>query len=166
MSTAVAHEINNPLETIQNLLYLIRSTEGIPASAVDLARTAAEEADRVVTISRSTLSFFRQTAAPEAAISSSEMARPTEFISGYIPGQSGLERDVFRPNRTIGIAPTRCCLIHPVGWTEASRHGATVFVGPEKPFDRGRAKRHVGAGRGRPLRRWCGDRSSLGATVP
>ncbi len=65
MSAAVAHEINNPLETIQNLLYLIRSSEGVSPDVVALARSAADEADRVVTISRSTLSFFRQTAQPE-----------------------------------------------------------------------------------------------------
>ena len=65
MSTAVTHEISNPLETIQNLLYLIRNMEGTPPEAAELARTAAEEADRVATISRSTLSFFRQTQHPE-----------------------------------------------------------------------------------------------------
>ncbi len=65
MSASVAHEINQPLEGIQNLLYLIRTTEGVSSEVVDLARKASEEADRVVTISRSTLAFFRQTNEPE-----------------------------------------------------------------------------------------------------
>jgi signal transduction histidine kinase len=65
MSTAVAHEINNPLEAIQNLLFLIRTSENVAPEVVDFARKAAEEADRIVTISRSTLSFFRQTTEPE-----------------------------------------------------------------------------------------------------
>lgn len=66
MSAVVAHEIANPLEAIQNLLYLIRRNgDGSPA-IVELTNTAAEEAARVVTISRSTLSFFRQGSAPEA----------------------------------------------------------------------------------------------------
>lgn len=65
MSTAVAHEINNPLETIQNLLYLIRTSPAASADVVGFAQSAAEEADRVATISKSTLSFFRQTAEPE-----------------------------------------------------------------------------------------------------
>jgi signal transduction histidine kinase len=64
-STAVAHEINNPLEAIQNLLFLIRTSQGVAPEVVGLARQAADEADRVVTISRSTLAFFRQTTVPE-----------------------------------------------------------------------------------------------------
>lgn len=65
MSTAVAHEINNPLEAIQNLLFLIRTSQGVAPEVIGLARQAADEADRVVTISRSTLAFFRQTTMPE-----------------------------------------------------------------------------------------------------
>jgi len=65
MSTVVAHEIANPLEAIQNLLYLIRSEPGISNEVIQLAQTAADETDRVLTISRSTLSFFRQGTEPE-----------------------------------------------------------------------------------------------------
>jgi signal transduction histidine kinase len=64
-SAVVAHEIANPLEAIQNLLYLIRSSEDVSAEVVQLAQTAADEADRVQTISRSTLSLFRQGTEPE-----------------------------------------------------------------------------------------------------
>jgi signal transduction histidine kinase len=66
MSTVVAHEIANPLEAIQNLLYLIRSSDGIPTDVRAFAETAAQESERVITISRNTLTFFRQGSAPEA----------------------------------------------------------------------------------------------------
>jgi signal transduction histidine kinase len=65
MSTVVAHEIANPLETIQNLLFLIRQSQAADPDIVQLADTAAEEAERVITISRNTLSFFRQGTVPE-----------------------------------------------------------------------------------------------------
>jgi signal transduction histidine kinase len=65
MSTVVAHEIANPLEAVQNLLYLVRSSEGVSPEVVRLAEAASDEADRVLTISRSTLSFFRQGTEPE-----------------------------------------------------------------------------------------------------
>lgn len=65
MSAVVAHEIGNPLEAIQNVLYLIRQSEAATPEIVRLTRTASEEADRVVAISRSTLSFFRQSTQPE-----------------------------------------------------------------------------------------------------
>jgi signal transduction histidine kinase len=65
MSTVLAHEISNPLEAVQNTLYLIRTTDGVRGEVDQLARMAEDEIARVMDISRSTLSFFRQTAEPE-----------------------------------------------------------------------------------------------------
>jgi signal transduction histidine kinase len=65
MSSVVAHEIANPLEAVQNLLYLIRTQEGVSPDIVKLATTANEEAANVLTLSRSALSFFRQSSEPE-----------------------------------------------------------------------------------------------------
>jgi signal transduction histidine kinase len=65
-SAAIGHEISNPLDTIQNLLYLIRTSDEATAETAHLAGLAHEEVMRVITISRSTLSFFRQTSEPEA----------------------------------------------------------------------------------------------------
>ena len=65
MSAVMTHEIGNPLEAIQNILYLIRQSEVATPEIVRLTRTASEEADRVVAISRSTLAFFRQSRQPE-----------------------------------------------------------------------------------------------------
>ncbi len=65
MSAVVSHEISNPLEAIQSLLYLIRSSGGITPEIAALAATASDETTRVITISRSTLTFFRQSDAPE-----------------------------------------------------------------------------------------------------
>ena len=65
MSAVVAHEIANPLEAVQNLLYLIRTEEGASPEIVRLAATAGDEASRVLALSRSTLSFFRQSNEPE-----------------------------------------------------------------------------------------------------
>jgi signal transduction histidine kinase len=66
MSTMVSHEIANPLETVQNLLYLIRSSDNVSNDVIALAQSAADEADRVLLISRSTLSFFRSGSEPES----------------------------------------------------------------------------------------------------
>ena len=47
MSAAVSHEINNPLESVQNLLYLIECADGLSAEARGLATQAAAEVERV-----------------------------------------------------------------------------------------------------------------------
>jgi signal transduction histidine kinase len=66
LSVTVSHEIRNPLEAIQNLQYLIQTTEGVPSEVAEFARLASEEAKRILTISEATLSFIRQSAKPEA----------------------------------------------------------------------------------------------------
>lgn len=65
LSATVAHEIANPLEAVHNLLYLIRTQDNVSASIVELAEAADKEAARVLTISRSSLSFFNQSDEPE-----------------------------------------------------------------------------------------------------
>lgn len=66
MSAVLAHEISNPLEAIQNLVYLISHSERASPEIVELALTAGSEVERVVKISRSSLAFFRHTTTPEA----------------------------------------------------------------------------------------------------
>jgi signal transduction histidine kinase len=65
LSTVIAHEIGNPLEAIQNMLYLITTDPESSSSSVELAEQAQQEVERVITISRSTLSFHRESKQPE-----------------------------------------------------------------------------------------------------
>lgn len=65
LSAMVAHEVANPLDAIQNLLYLIRNDEAATPEISRWASAAEDEASRVITISRSTLDFFRKGTQPE-----------------------------------------------------------------------------------------------------
>jgi signal transduction histidine kinase len=66
LAATIAHEINNPLEAVTNLLYLsVGMTE--PDSSLHLWLTQAdEELARVAAIVRQTLGFYRGTTAPAA----------------------------------------------------------------------------------------------------
>jgi signal transduction histidine kinase len=64
MAASIAHEVNNPLESITNLLYLLRAEPGLSQSALAYLDLAEREMERVVTITRQTLSFARETAEP------------------------------------------------------------------------------------------------------
>ncbi|MGA9718418.1 MAG: PAS domain S-box protein, partial [Acidobacteriaceae bacterium] len=63
MAAAVAHEINNPLESIINLVYLARQNTAEEAKAYQFLVTAEEELERVSHIARQTLGFYRETGA-------------------------------------------------------------------------------------------------------
>jgi len=93
MSTVVAHEISNPLEAIQNLLYLIRTSGDVPPEISAMATTAADEATRVIAITRSTLSFFRQSDAPES-IDLLTAAQSVRFLLAPILQQKSLAIDI------------------------------------------------------------------------
>jgi PAS domain S-box-containing protein len=62
MASTVAHEINNPIEAIGNILYLLRNTVELNAAARKYVDTAHEELKRVADITRLTLGMQRGTA--------------------------------------------------------------------------------------------------------
>lgn len=64
LTASIAHEINNPLASITNLLYLIGSDPDLPETVRKYLELAQGELQRVVQISRQTLTFYRETATP------------------------------------------------------------------------------------------------------
>jgi PAS domain S-box-containing protein len=59
LSATVAHEVNNPLEAVTNLLYLAISEPGLPPKAKDYLQRADQELARLASIARRTLTFVR-----------------------------------------------------------------------------------------------------------
>ncbi|MGB6131854.1 MAG: HAMP domain-containing sensor histidine kinase [Acidobacteriaceae bacterium] len=67
LAASIAHEINNPLESVINLLYLLSEEKELSDSARNYLALARRELDRVAQISRQTLNFSRETAGPARA---------------------------------------------------------------------------------------------------
>jgi PAS domain S-box-containing protein len=72
MAATIAHEINNPLEAVMNLLYLLRAKISDDEGRGFLA-TAEDELGRVAHIAKQTLGYYRENAAASPA-SLSEIA--------------------------------------------------------------------------------------------
>ena len=65
LAASIAHEINNPLESLTNLLYLAaRSSD--PEKVQEYIRVAERELRRVSAISNQTLRFHKQASSPRA----------------------------------------------------------------------------------------------------
>ncbi len=65
LASSIAHEINNPLESVTNLIYLAQGSAGNQEVKEYLA-TAEIELRRVAAITNQTLRFYRQTTNPKA----------------------------------------------------------------------------------------------------
>src|SRR5213079_482503 len=59
MAATIAHEINNPLETVTNILYLLAKNPTLDEKARAYLKVADEELRRVAQITRTTLGLYR-----------------------------------------------------------------------------------------------------------
>ncbi len=66
LAASIAHEINNPLEAVTNLLYLLHDHTSLDAEALQYAEMAQHELARVSQITQQTLRFYRQSTQPAA----------------------------------------------------------------------------------------------------
>lgn len=64
LAATVAHEINNPLEAVCNLIYIVKNTGSLPEDTVNYLNMAEQELDRVSHITRQTLGFYRDSSEP------------------------------------------------------------------------------------------------------
>jgi PAS domain S-box-containing protein len=60
LAATVAHEINNPLEGVVNLVYLAKTAAGEPSKVMDYLNMAEEELGRIAHLTKQTLGFYRE----------------------------------------------------------------------------------------------------------
>lgn len=65
LAASLAHEINNPLASVTNALYILQNLSGLPAETTALVDTAASELARVSRIVKQSLSYYRVGTVPK-----------------------------------------------------------------------------------------------------
>jgi PAS domain S-box-containing protein len=86
LAATIAHEINNPLEAVTNLLYILRVNDKWDANARGYVAQAEHELARIAHVARQTLGFYRDTTSPHL------MHLPKiveEVLSLYLPRIQG-----------------------------------------------------------------------------
>ncbi len=147
LANAIAHEINNPLESLTNLLYLARASSSVDVIHPYL-ESANTELSRISRVTRQTLSFHRDTHTPVAIDLGSLVAevvdlfqksatarhirvsferQPTLSIYGY-PGQLGQVFGNLVRNAAEAAPPDSeiCIRVRPV--RRAGREGTRITI--------------------------------------
>lgn len=68
LAASIAHEINNPLEAVTNLLYLVKMDDALSGSSKGLLEVADRELQRLSHITSRSLKFYRQRTAPSLTL--------------------------------------------------------------------------------------------------
>ena len=61
LAGTIAHEVNNPLEAINNLIYLARRSPGLSQDVEEMLDLAMDELARIAHLTKQTLGFYRET---------------------------------------------------------------------------------------------------------
>ena len=88
LSASIAHEINNPLEAVTNLLYLIDQEDNLSESARSFTHLAQQELARVSQIATQTLRFYRQPTARTAVRISEQLDSVLKLYQGRLASAS------------------------------------------------------------------------------
>ena len=88
LASSISHEINNPLEAITNLLYLISLDAKLPESLLVYVQMAQSELARVSQIATQTLRFHRQAVAPTAVTAAELVDAVIRLYTGRLANSS------------------------------------------------------------------------------
>lgn len=81
LAATLAHEVNNPLAAVTNILYLLEHDPGLSQQSKEFLKMADDELSRVSHITRQTLAFYREPIAP-AVIRPGELVRQAVAVFG------------------------------------------------------------------------------------
>jgi two-component system, NtrC family, sensor kinase len=93
MAAAIAHEVNNPLEALTNLIYLLETSPEATPGIREIAATALGEISRLAHITRQTLGFYRELRSP-SIVDLSESVTDTLDLYGKRQQEQGLSFDL------------------------------------------------------------------------
>lgn len=131
LAASIAHEINNPLEAVTNLLYLIRSSSDL-SQARKYLEQADQELARVAEITRQTLRFYREPNHPvDTEVANVLHSVLVLYNSRLIAANVAVELEAHEHDATILASPgeLRQVIANIVGNAiDAMRHGGRLRI--------------------------------------
>ena len=125
LAASIAHEINNPLEAITNLLYLLSNHVQLPDAARGYVEMAEHEVRRISEITQQTLRFYRQSTLPARA-------NLAELVDSVLSLHQGRLRNLgIKVERRYDTAMTMYCFAGEVRQVFANLVGNAIDAMPE-----------------------------------
>jgi len=100
LASSIAHEINNPLESVMNLIYLARQYADLP-KVQELLDMADQEIRRVSVIANQTLRFHKQPSNPQAITSPALFGTVLSIYEGKLRNSNVTVETRFRTDKPI-----------------------------------------------------------------
>jgi PAS domain S-box-containing protein len=101
LAASIAHEINNPLEALTNILFLLRNFTTLDESAQGYVAMAEHEVRRVSEIAQQTLRFYRQSTLPARATLAELIDSVIDLYRSRLNNQSISVAREFDPQMTL-----------------------------------------------------------------
>lgn len=105
LASTVAHEINNPLEAVTNLLYLAQSDKSLHPETQAYLLTAEKELARLGEITRLTLGFVRNSSIPQSVEIASIADEVLSIFRHRLDSKGVSIERTYEPDIKIQIAP-------------------------------------------------------------
>ena len=161
LAASIAHEINNPLEAVTNLLYLLRHQPSLDKEAIAYADLAQQEISRVAEMTQQTLRFYRQSTLPAVAnIAELLDSVLTVYTGRLVALQIEVSRRVRAGCRSLLFLRRAAPAFREPGRQCDRRHGpgrASVAIRPAIAFVGGRHTRYSAVRCGQWLRHDAGN---------
>src|SRR6266851_3182021 len=101
LASSISHEINNPLEAITNLLYLVATSGHLPPDLAGYINTAQSELSRVCQIATQTLRFHRQAVRATNVTAEELVSAVLNLYQGRLANSSILVEATYETSSTI-----------------------------------------------------------------
>lgn len=138
MAAIIAHEINNPLEAVSNLCYLL-GTNTLPPAAQEQLQQLGKELDRVVHITKQTLEFYREGSAAAPIDLRIVIEEVTKLFAPKAESRGAQIETEYRTSATVNAYPGELRQVFSNLIINALEAGATVIkvrVSPAKDLHR------------------------------
>ncbi|WP_419804432.1 sensor histidine kinase [Terriglobus sp.] len=101
LAASISHEINNPLESITNLLYLAQQDPDLSPETRDYLETASSELIRAAHITQQSLRFHRQSTRPQRIGAADLLAPVLAIYAGRLANNHVQLHTTFRDNTEV-----------------------------------------------------------------